>query len=134
MIAIRIAEAWTLAAGLQLVLWLVAQRTKNAGIVDVGWAVSFALVAALFAIRATVPSAGWLPLAAIVTLWSLRLGGYLIARGAATGPEEGRYVELRRRWQPHAARRFFVFFQAQAALTGILSLAFVVILPRTAKP
>ena len=66
------------------------------------------------------------PIAAIVGVWSLRLGGYLIARGAARAPEEGRYVELRQRWAPHAPRRFFVFFQAQAALTGVLSTAFVV--------
>ena len=32
----------------QAVLWLVAQRTKNAGIVDVGWALTFTLVVALF--------------------------------------------------------------------------------------
>src|SRR6185295_16436971 len=39
---------------------------------------------------------------------------------------------LRQRWAPHAASRFFVFFQAQAALTGILSTAFVV--PFVAAP
>jgi len=50
----------------------------------------------------------------------------LIARGAAHRPEEGRYLDLRTRWAPHAARNFFVFFQAQAALTGLLATAFVV--------
>ncbi|MBC7973926.1 MAG: DUF1295 domain-containing protein, partial [Myxococcales bacterium] len=52
--------------------------------------------------------------------------GYLIARGAARAPEEGRYADLRARWAANAAPRFFIFFQAQAALTGILSIAFVV--------
>jgi len=131
-IATRVGEAWALAAGLQLVLWLVQQRTKNAGIVDVGWAVSFAPAALLFAWCATSPITAWAPLAAIVAAWSLRLGGYLIARGAARSPEEGRYVHLRQRWAPHASSRFFVFFQAQAALTGILSTAFVV--PFVAAP
>jgi steroid 5-alpha reductase family enzyme len=125
-IAIRAGEAWALAAALQLVLWGVQQRTRNAGIVDVGWAVSFALVVAAFAGGAASPIAAWGPLAAIVAAWSLRLGGYLIARGAARAPEEGRYVHLRQRWAPRAASRFFVFFQAQAVLTGILSTAFVV--------
>lgn len=63
---------------------------------------------------------------AIVCVWSVRLTAYLISRGAARSPEEGRYVDLRARWAPHASRRFFVFFQAQAALVGILSIAFVV--------
>ena len=49
MILRLVGEAWALAAGLQFVLWLVQQRTKNAGIVDVGWALSFSLVVAWFA-------------------------------------------------------------------------------------
>jgi steroid 5-alpha reductase family enzyme len=131
-IASRIALAWAIAAALQLVLWRVQQRTRNAGIVDVGWAASFALVIALFAARATAPAAAWAPLAAIACAWSLRLAGYLIARGAARAPEDSRYAELRRRWTPHVARRFLVFFQAQAALTGVLSLALIV--PFVAAP
>jgi steroid 5-alpha reductase family enzyme len=131
-IAIRVGESWALAAGLQLALWLIQQRTRNAGIVDVGWALAFALVVARFIARAAAPITAWGPLAAIVAAWSLRLGGYLISRGAARSPEDGRYVDLRRRWAPNAASRFFAFFQAQAALTGVLSAAFVV--PFVAEP
>ena len=122
----RIGAAWGLAATAQLGLWLVQQRTRNAGIVDVGWAFAFAGVAALFAATAASSVAAWLPIALVVTAWSLRLGGYLVARGAARSPEEGRYADLRARWAPHAAARFCVFFQAQAALVGVLSTAFVV--------
>jgi steroid 5-alpha reductase family enzyme len=118
--------AWATAIALQLVLWLIQQRTKNAGIVDVGWAASFALVAMVFALRASSEWDAWLPIFLVVTLWSVRLTGYLVSRGAASSPEEGRYVDLRTRWAPHASRKFFVFFQAQAALTGVLSVAFVV--------
>ncbi len=125
-ILVRVAEAWGLAAALQLVLWLVQQRTRNAGIVDVGWALAFTPVAALFAWRSTSCACGWGVIAVIVIAWSLRLGGYLITRGAASGAEEGRYKKLRETWTPHATRNFFVFFQAQAALVGILSTAFVV--------
>ena len=131
MIWVRVVEAWSLAAGLQLVLWLVQQRTKNAAIVDVGWAASFTLVIALFAWRATAPLAAWLPIAIVVCTWSLRLAGYLVSRGALR-VEEGRYVDLRARWGANASRNFFVFFQAQAALTGVLATAFVV--PFVATP
>jgi steroid 5-alpha reductase family enzyme len=65
-------------------------------------------------------------------VWSVRLGGYLIARGAARAPEEGRYADLRQRWAHGASPRFFVFFQAQAALAGVLSTALVV--PFVAAP
>lgn len=126
MILARVAEAWALAACVQLVLWLVQQRTKNAGIVDVGWAGAFMLVVALFAWRSTAPTASWLPLATVVVVWSLRLTAYLISRGAPRAPEEGRYKDLRARWGDRASVRFFVFFQAQALLVGVLSTAFVV--------
>ncbi|MDB4955924.1 MAG: 3-oxo-5-alpha-steroid 4-dehydrogenase [Myxococcales bacterium] len=125
-IAERIAIAWVNVAVLQAGLWFIARRTKNAGIVDVGWALAFSLVATIYAFGTTAPAAGWLPISLVVMLWSARLGVYLLWRGAATGPEEGRYSELRRRWQPNADRGFFALFQAQAALTAVLSIAFVV--------
>jgi steroid 5-alpha reductase family enzyme len=131
-LAVRIGLAWAVCALTQAILWRVAQRTRNAGIVDVGWALTFTAVVVVYAALAIAPVAAWLPIALVVTAWSLRLGAYLIARGAATGPEEGRYADLRERWHPHAERRFFAFFQAQAALTAILSLAFVV--PFVAAP
>jgi steroid 5-alpha reductase family enzyme len=122
----RLAEAWAIAAAIQLTLWLVQQRTRNAGIVDVGWAGSFLPVVAWLAIRAEAPASAWGPIALVVALWSARLTAYLVARGAAHSPEEGRYVELRARWGARAGARFFVFFQAQAALVAVLSSAFVV--------
>ena len=117
--------AWAAAAGLQLILWLVSLRTKNAGIVDVGWAASFTLCVAIFCAVSDAPRAQFVPLAIMVCAWSLRLTFYLVVRGAAGAHEEGRYVELRRRWSPHANRAFFVFFQAQALLVAILCVAIV---------
>jgi steroid 5-alpha reductase family enzyme len=125
-IGARVGEAWALAAAGQFVLWLVQQRTRNAGIVDVGWAFGFAAVVALFAATAVTPVAVWAPIAVVAVAWSLRLGGYLVARGAASSPEEGRYADLRARWGARASGRFFIFFQAQAALVGVLSIALVV--------
>ena len=131
-LAVRLAEAWAVCAAVQLALWAIAQRTRNAGIVDVGWALSFALVVAVYAARSTAPASAWAPIAVVCVAWSLRLGGFLIARGAARAPEDGRYADLRQRWAAHAGRRLFVFFQAQAALTALLSTAFVV--PFVAAP
>ncbi len=118
--------AWLLSGGLQLVLWLISLRTRNAAIVDIGWTAAFAGAMALFAALAHTPPALFAPMAITVALWSLRLCTHLIARGAATGPEEGRYRDLRQRWSPHANRSFFIFFQAQAALTAFLCLSLVI--------
>jgi steroid 5-alpha reductase family enzyme len=122
---VLLGAAWATAAATQLALWLVSLRTRNAGIVDIGWAGSFALVVLVFAALGGAPLARTWPMIAMVMAWSLRLAGYLIVRGAASGAEEGRYAELRRRWSPGADRAFFVFFQAQALLTGVLSIGFV---------
>jgi len=125
-ILVRLGEAWLVCAVIQLVLWFVQERTRNAGIVDVGWAASFTAVAALFGLTADTSRLSFLPIGLVVVLWSTRLASYLVTRGAATGTEEGRYVTLRQRWALHANKRFFVFFQAQAALAAVLSIAFVV--------
>ncbi|HTL39162.1 MAG TPA: DUF1295 domain-containing protein [Kofleriaceae bacterium] len=125
-IAVRIAEAWLLCAVLQAILWRIAEKTRNAGIVDVGWAQSFTAVILVFALQPLTSRGNWLPLAIVVIAWSTRLTCYLIARGAVTGREEGRYADLRRRWALHASKRFFFFFQAQAALAAVLSTAFVI--------
>jgi steroid 5-alpha reductase family enzyme len=128
----RLGEAWLLCAVLQLGLWAVQQRTRNAGIVDVGWAGSFTAIAVLYGITAVGARASYLPIGIVVVLWSARLSSYLISRGAASGDEEGRYRTLRKAWAPHASSRFFVFFQAQGALAAVLSSAFVV--PFVAAP
>ena len=124
--ALMLVTAWGAAAALQLVLFAVSLRTRNAGIVDVGWAASFTLAIAIFVAMRGAPLAQCAPLAGIVVAWSLRLTLYLIARGAAGAKEEeGRYRTLRRRWSPHANRAFFVFFQAQALLAAVLCIAIV---------
>lgn len=122
----RLGEAWIACAVIQAVLWTIQQRTRNAGIVDVGWAASFTVIAGLFGLTALTPRSSFLPIALVVVVWSTRLAAHLVGRGAATGSEEGRYVTLRQRWALQASRKFFIFFQAQAALAALLSSAFVI--------
>jgi steroid 5-alpha reductase family enzyme len=131
-IAIKLLEAWAVCAVVQLVLWWIQERTHNGGIVDVGWAACFTLIVGVFALTAPAPRASYLPIGVVVVAWSTRLAGYLVNRGAATGPEEGRYLQLRQRWGHRASRHFFAFFQAQAALAALLATAFV--LPFVAAP
>jgi len=121
----RLAEAWMLAASLQLVLWLVscaprtpASSTSGGRCRSCSWSGC---------------SRGGRPRASAAGRDRRDRGRVEpaarrvldLARRRAP-PEEGRYLDLRTRWAPHAARNFFVFFQAQAALTGLLASAFVV--------
>jgi steroid 5-alpha reductase family enzyme len=123
---------WVMVASLQLFLWRISLRTRNAAVVDVGWAYAFTLVIAVFIIAGPAPASSWAPIAAVVVTWSLRLGTHLVDRGGATGPEEGRYRELRQRWAPRPDRAFLIFFQAQALLVAVLSIGFV--LPFVGEP
>ena len=103
-------------------VWRVAVRIRNAGIVDVAWSANFGLLALL----AMAQGRGYLPrrllIGGMTLLWSLRLAVYLYRRVMGHHPvEDGRYVRLRRDWAPHADRRFFWFFEAQAALNLVLA-------------
>ena len=77
---------WGVAAALQLGLWTIQLRTRNAGIVDVGWAGAFAIVVVVW-LGVTDRARGDVLLAvAMPTLWSLRLTVHLLRRGAGRYP------------------------------------------------
>ncbi|MBL8269472.1 DUF1295 domain-containing protein [Steroidobacter sp.] len=100
-------------------LWLLGIRNKNFSYVDIGWSGNFAVLAILYAVLAP----GWETrkwiIAAMYSLWSIRLAGHL-AKRIIGEPEEGRYVELRQRWAANLNAKFFGFFQLQALLNVIL--------------
>ena len=110
------------------IVWVAAVRIRNAGIVDISWSLSFAPLAWLYAwLGGGDRQRTWL-VAGMVTLWSLRLGGYLCRRIAGHHPvEDTRYQQLRRDWAPNADRRFFWFFQAQALAAVFFSLPFAIV-------
>ncbi len=112
--------------GLFAWLYLAARRLDNYGIVVVAWAYAFAPTAAFYAWAGS----GWAPrravVAALVALWSLRLGTHLFRRVASHHPtEDGRYVQLRRDWAGNFAPKMFGFFQLQAASIVLLSVPFL---------
>ncbi len=115
-----------LAAALMAAAFLVAVRIRNFSIVDVAWSALFTPLVVLYAALAQGYPQRRALIAAMVALWSLRLAAHLGARIFSLHPaEEGRYVELRRRWSTSLNRRFFLFFQAQGLLAALLSLPFL---------
>jgi steroid 5-alpha reductase family enzyme len=108
------------------VVYVVAKRIDNYGIVDVAWSYAFAALALFYAFAAT----GWTLrralIGAMVTLWSLRLGTHLYRRVMGHHPEEdGRYRQLRQDWAANFAPKMFGFFQMQAASVVLLGLPFL---------
>ena len=118
-----LALAGLLAAGVAMaLLWAVQLRTRNAGLVDVGWALSVGALAVL----ASALSDGWsgrrLAIAVVMAIWGGRLGLYLLRDRVIGKPEDGRYAELRRLWGATSEVRLFWFFQEQALAAVFFSL------------
>ncbi len=113
--------AWALAALAQAGLFLHQRRTRDATLVDAGWAGSLVAIAVLYAVLGPGSTGHRILIASMCGLENLRVARLVLGR-VGKG-EDTRYEELRRRWRERGVeqRRFFVFFQAQALLAAILS-------------
>jgi steroid 5-alpha reductase family enzyme len=111
---------------IMFLLWLISVRIKNAGVVDVGWALGLVLLAGWYAWRGTgCPARRWI-LAGMIALWGLRLASHLVRR-ITREPEDGRYQQLRRDWHGNNLNlRFLFFFEAQALLDVLFSLPILI--------
>jgi steroid 5-alpha reductase family enzyme len=117
--------AWAVAAAVMLVLWAVQRRTRNANAVDVAWAALIGVNALFFAALSEGDLVRRVLIALLAAGWSLRLAGYLfVTRVLREAPEDGRYRTLRGEW---GQGKFFVFYQAQALLTVVLAVPFLLI-------
>jgi steroid 5-alpha reductase family enzyme len=108
-------------AAVMLILWLIHLPMKNAAIVDAGWAGGLAILAVFYASAGGgYPLRAWV-MAAMVSVWGLRLAFYLLFTRVIGHPEEGRYQELRREWKTNIPLKFLGFFEFQALLCVFLS-------------
>jgi len=57
-------------------------------------------------------------------IWGFRLALHLLRTRVIGQPEEGRYVELRRKWRTRLGWKFLAFFEFQALLCLVLSVPF----------
>lgn len=107
-------------------LYVVARRLDNYGIVDVAWALGFAPLVLLYAaVGAGTPERRAL-IAVLGVAWSLRLGGYLAWRVLGRlDHEDGRYRQLRLDWAADFGPKMFRFFLFQAFLLASLSAPFL---------
>jgi len=111
---------------LMQVLWALARRHQDAGIVDVGWAVSLGGMAVYYGVVGEGAAPQRLLVAAVGGLWGLRLSFHLLFDRVIGKPEDGRYRYLREHWGERADLHFIWFFQLQAVLAAFLSLPFLV--------
>jgi steroid 5-alpha reductase family enzyme len=103
--------------------WACQRAWNNGGWTDAFWSFSVGIVGVAASLapvgEMTGPSLRQVLVAALVGLWSLRLGRHIAAR-AGEGPEDARYAALRREWGAAFQKRMFSFLQTQAAAGAFL--------------
>lgn len=122
MVATALGTSAIVIAALMVGTWLLSVAVKNASIVDIVWGLGFVAVA--WAIRLTEDglTARQNLLVAMVTLWGVRLGGYLFWRNHGKG-EDYRYRAMRKHWGPRFPLISLVtVFTLQGALMWTVSL------------
>ena len=101
-----------------------AQKLKNWGVIDIAWSLGFIITTSTAAFVFKNGSISSLIVCLMVSIWGLRLSGYLFKRNHGK-PEDWRYAKFRNEWKPNeniqAYLKVFVF-------QGILM--FVVTLPQ----
>jgi len=106
--------------------WMVQQRTGNSGWVDTIWTFSLGLVgagSALWPVADVAPNARQWLVAALVAIWSIRLGSHIAVRTAGIS-DDPRYAAFAREWGAGSPRKMFVFLQNQGF--GSIPLVFAI--------
>jgi steroid 5-alpha reductase family enzyme len=100
---------------LMTLAWIVQQRTGNSGWVDTIWTFSLGIVgagSALWPLAGASPNARQWLVAALVAIWSLRLGSHIAVRTAGIS-DDPRYAAFASEWGVNSARKMFMFLQNQ---------------------
>jgi steroid 5-alpha reductase family enzyme len=116
-----------LATLLQVLLWVHAVRTTNAGWVDFGWSGGMFLSSGVILFRSDFSASAWIA-SGILAFWSGRLALHILTdRLLGSRVEDSRYQNLRRHWGDAANRKFFWFFVGQALVVGLFMLPALVV-------
>jgi steroid 5-alpha reductase family enzyme len=116
---------WAGMVVVMLALYVVQHVRRDAGVVDVGWALGVGALAVWYAFGATGEPERRILVAVLAWLWGARLGFYLLRNRVLARGEDGRYQMLRERWGARAPVNLFLFFQVQAAWAVMFSVPFL---------
>lgn len=112
------------AIAVMVATWWLQYRTRNAGYVDVVWAAAMGVAALFYGAVGMGAATPRLLVAMLGGVWGFRLSLHLLSR-VLHEAEDGRYRYLRAHWGDDQ-RKFLAFFLAQALLTVLFSVPFLV--------
>ena len=125
---------WATAALLMGVAWIVQWRSRDAGVVDFTWAAGLGLLAVGYALLADGDPLRRILVAIMAGGWSFRLAAYILLNRLIGKSEDGRYQRLREHWREHTQLKFLGFFQAQALLTAVFAVPFLMVALTPERP
>jgi len=112
---------------IMFIFWISQVFTKNAGVIDIGWALGLAVLTAIYTFTLDGYRVRQIMLLCMISLWAMRLSGLLIRRMIRSKKEDERYQLLRRDWAPNINFKFFLLFEIEAVLDLVLSIPFLII-------
>lgn len=122
-----IGYALLLCCGMMTLTWFIANKIDNYSIVDITWSYNFPLLAALLFFTGPGIMERKLLMLICVAVWGYRLGTHLLIRILGhLHQEDGRYLEMRKKWSKNIKANFFSFYQMQAASNVFLAIPFFV--------
>lgn len=108
--------------GMMVLVWLVSLVTRDAGIIDPFWGLGFVLLVWAYHLATPAATGRSLLVAVLVSVWGLRLFGYLLWRWQREPEEDYRYREMREKHgERFPLRSLFTVFLLQAGLQVALS-------------
>lgn len=107
-------------------IWIVYRLLKNPSVVDASWSIGL-LMSGLIYLGSMLITQRTTVVGALLTLWGLRLAGYLWYTRILRGHIDKRYTELSNNWKINQSLGFFLNFQLQGLLIFIISFIFYLI-------
>lgn len=112
------------AATVMVMLWVIQLRTRDAGVVDVGWAACLGAAAVFCGLTGCGDPIRRLMVGAMGGLWGARLALHILTDRVLKGQEDGRYQAMREKLGTRTNAVFLAFFLAQGLLVVFLSAPF----------
>ncbi len=116
-----IVHSFIMVVGVMTFAFIISLLSRNNSVVDIFWGLGFVLIAWLTLYANTMYLPRQILTTILVTLWGLRLSGYLLYRNWGKG-EDPRYEAISQKWGAwFYLRSFFQIFMVQAVLLFIIA-------------
>ena len=106
-------------------LWTIQLKTRNAGIVDIGWTVCVFFFGCMYFLKGPGFFQRKILFFIMIGLWAGRLVYHLVSRGVFE-QEDARYQRLRREWGQHIQIKFLFLFLFEALLAFVIAVPFLI--------